>query len=985
MINCSLQKLRQVLSGVVLLFVAVTAKGVDLELFEFSDSNGTELSGALNSVTSHMWTTSETQGVSDMLPSNVQSGSYRVIKDFDGLAENWLQIDDVTTGKVYLVARMSNWAFRQGLPEDPSEEIRFGFLNDDTGTSGNTVTAEMQIRRNDDGAMEMFGRALGPGASLISDTAPLATDQTVPFTAVLEADFDTDTYKVFYKDGSNPSQVLGQGAMASTRAANSVRFAANNNFGSTNFFPTVIDEQFNIDRIAVSDTNPLTDLVEVVIDRDDATITLLNNTGVALSNLESIEIASANGSLNVSGWKSVAGNYDNSGTGNGLVDSDGTWSVVTSTPSLLEEVSDGGNGGALGVGAVVPLSLGINENGAWLQSPFEDVTVTLNFSGGVARTANVAFEGNGGSRFPLGDFDFNGEITVNDWTILLANGEADLGGLSRVQAYQLGDLSGDNANNIIDVGLFKEAFDFNNGAGAFAAMISQIPEPNTKVLLLLGIVTAVLGWRYQRPLRSIAAVLVICFLSACLAPSAEAVILEDFPFSDVSGATLGEVDNVANPGNSWTEETSVMTESAVANPPGVFRVQKANDDFGRNYLDIENITSGQAWLVAEMAGWNYSSIVGSPDFDSGQLEEIRFNFLDNDGADIGGSTVTAAARIERTGAGGLQIRGLALGTGTSIAATPLSLNQTDPFTVVLELDKDEDTYQIFIKDGNSPFTSIGSGNVDPGREGNSLRLGFNNNFSGTGEFFDLDRLYLTDESPIVDAVDPLTLKVNLTSGQTWIANDSTIAYEIDSYRITDDNPVGALSTTGWSSLSDRSVDAVDGPDGDLIVGNGIGETWDEAGGSNPKALSESFLFGSSMIMPTEQLSLGQAVTPGSSPDLGFEFRRADTGAIIPGLIEFVTGGGVLGDFNGDNVVDLADYTVWRDNLGAADDSIISDNGDQVSGVTQADYVVWKQNFGSPGSAAGSVAASATVPEPRALLLGGLAMFLFCGRAWRSSL
>ncbi len=427
-----------------------------------------------------------------------------------------------------------------------------------------------------------------------------------------------------------------------------------------------------------------------------------------------------------------------------------------------------------------------------------------------------------------------------------------------------------------------------------------------------------------------------------------------------------------------------MTESAVANPPGVFRVQKANDDFGRNYLDIDNIASGQAWLVAEMAGWNFSSIVGSPDFDSGQVEEIRFNFLNNDGADIGGSTVTAAARIERTGGGGLQIRGLALGTGTSIAATPLSLNQTDPFTVVLELDKDEDTYQVFIKDGDAPFTSIGSGNVDPGRDGNSLRLGFNNNFSGTGEFFDLDRIYLTNESPIVDAVEPLTLKVNLTSGQTWIANDSTIAYEIDSYRITDDNPVGALSTTGWSSLSDRSVDAIDGPDGDLIVGNGIGEIWDEAGGSNPKALSESFLFGSSTIMPTEQLSLGLAVTPGSSPDLGFEFRRADTGAIIPGLIEFVTGGGVPGDFNDDSVVDLADYTVWRDNLGAADDSAISGNGDGTPGVTQADYLVWKQSFGSPGSAAaGSLAASATVPEPSALLLAGLAVLVCRGLGRRA--
>ncbi len=51
-----------------------------------------------------------------------------------------------------------------------------------------------------------------------------------------------------------------------------------------------------------------------------------------------------------------------------------------------------------------------------------------------------------------------------------------------------------------------------------------------------------------------------------------------------------------------------------------------------------------------------------------------------------------------------------------------------------------------------------------------------------------------------------------------------------------------------------------------------------------------------------------------------------------------------GDFNGDNQVNLADYTLWRDNLGNPSDEVIGNQGDEVDGVTVADYEVWKANF-----------------------------------------
>jgi hypothetical protein len=79
--------------------------------------------------------------------------------------------------------------------------------------------------------------------------------------------------------------------------------------------------------------------------------------------------------------------------------------------------------------------------------------------------------------------------------------------------------------------------------------------------------------------------------------------------------------------------------------------------------------------------------------------------------------------------------------------------------------------------------------------------------------------------------------------------------------------------------------------------------------------------------------------------------------------------GVFGDYNDNGTVDAADYTRYRDNLGA---NILLPNDSTPGSVTAADYTVWKTNFGLSG--AGSAAASAAVPEPLGLvMLGTLAV------------
>jgi cytochrome c peroxidase len=70
------------------------------------------------------------------------------------------------------------------------------------------------------------------------------------------------------------------------------------------------------------------------------------------------------------------------------------------------------------------------------------------------------------------------------------------------------------------------------------------------------------------------------------------------------------------------------------------------------------------------------------------------------------------------------------------------------------------------------------------------------------------------------------------------------------------------------------------------------------------------------------------------------------------------GGGLPGDYNGDGVVDAADYTVWRDTLGQTGVGLPAD-GNNDGAITVADFQIWRTSFGVTSG----VATSTIVPEP----------------------
>lgn len=87
---------------------------------------------------------------------------------------------------------------------------------------------------------------------------------------------------------------------------------------------------------------------------------------------------------------------------------------------------------------------------------------------------------------------------------------------------------------------------------------------------------------------------------------------------------------------------------------------------------------------------------------------------------------------------------------------------------------------------------------------------------------------------------------------------------------------------------------------------------------------------------------------------------------------------VPGDYNVDNVVNAADYTVWRNRLGQ-NFTLPGEVANTTPGtVTIEDYNEWKARFGNMGSGSGSVGLNASgVPEPATWLLLSLAAATMC--------
>lgn len=198
----------------------------------------------------------------------------------------------------------------------------------------------------------------------------------------------------------------------------------------------------------------------------------------------------------------------------------------------------------------------------------------------------------------------------------------------------------------------------------------------------------------------------------------------------------------------------------------------------------------------------------------------------------------------------------------------------------------------------------------------------------------------------------LFLEVNTTNGQVRLKNQTGDPVYIDYYEVT--SAGGSLHATNWNSLQEQNLSG-------FPAGNGTGNGWEEFGGKSSNVIGESYLTGSSAVAHNATVGLGAAFRTGFPQDLVFRY-----GALLG------PAAALEGDYNGDNVVNAADYVLWRKNPAAF-------------GGTPAGYNTWRANFGRTGGPSGSstlitgfvryvtsgAGSGTAVPEPGAVLLVGI--------------
>ncbi len=184
---------------------------------------------------------------------------------------------------------------------------------------------------------------------------------------------------------------------------------------------------------------------------------------------------------------------------------------------------------------------------------------------------------------------------------------------------------------------------------------------------------------------------------------------------------------------------------------------------------------------------------------------------------------------------------------------------------------------------------------------------------------------------------------------------------------------GTHITASAHSLT-RSEDAITGTNNSVVMKI---EYYSQAGAEYD---SEFFLGESQITLAdgnsnVDEWSYGEITD--QSPTNAVEARVAfvfiqpatnDLGSVfVDSVMLFET---LAGDYNDDGVVDAADYTVWRDNLGAVEGSLPNDiDGGSIG---NAQYSTWQANYGLSTNTV-STASSTAVPEPPTLLVFGIAI------------
>jgi len=699
-----------------------------------------------------------------------------------------------------------------------------------------------------------------------------------------------------------------------------------------------------ISGLLITDTVFNDPVMKVVVNRDSGNISLVNNTTSTVE-IAGMGILSADGSLDATNWTSISGNYDDgNGGANNVSPSGEVWELFASSSTELSE-------GTLGTGTLTPgqsVDLG---DGAWRKHFNESDDLTFEFllaDSNETVSGLVEFTGvTQTSPFEQGDYDFDGDIDADDWAIQRDNYQGDFSASSAYEAYTSGDFDADGDNDVTDLKSFKAAFLAQPGASLADLTGSNVPEPS--MVFLLATAAALVGCRRYSRTAIKSATMPVALLAVCLL---------------ASQATNADSIGISFAGDNAGGTTIQITPAQTAGVPTVaqtnWNAANGADDGGAALALVDDsgaaTTASVTWSSANT--WGGSA---APTDDAAMVN----GWLD-DGGDGALATITGIpyssydVYVYGSSDTGNAGRGWNADiNGTNFASAPGVWE--DPVSDASYFDN---TNYIDGSTGvNNPTYFLAAGQV-----GDLTVAGLRQTIDGIDSRGGISGIQIVESTGLPPV---LTLQIDTVTGAGTIRNLTGSPVDIDFYEITSD-PSDSLSLAGWNSIEDNGQNG-------LPQGDGSGNGWEELGdlgGLGDDRLGEFYLQGSSVLAADDSIALGNIfnTATGVQDDVSFSYNNVAT-STLQGIVEFVTGVGVDGDYNNNGIVDAADYAVWREALGVAT-SLPNEGGISPGVVDTADYNFWKSRFGAT-SGAGNLASPA-VPEPSAMVLmfamfGGLAL------------
>lgn len=531
-------------------------------------------------------------------------------------------------------------------------------------------------------------------------------------------------------------------------------------------------------------------------------------------------------------------------------------------------------------------------------SSYEDLIFQLLDENGAAIADGVEYVGD---EIVAGDYTGDGVVDFNDWQVFRQGYGSDYLDATAAQAYLGGDLDGDFDSDQYDFQMLVTS------AGGMAALFgTAVPEPSSVALVA---VAAALGMVQMRRRAAAALATAAVLIVGVLATTDNAAAQE---FSVVGGLP------------------SITIPEGQANDQETQGPEKLFDD---TYLDEGNNINTELFLL------DYNDLTADLDQYAGDGVGPMTLFMDY------GSSVSANwfAYAQRSGADP---------TADRVGKFEFWFSNSD-FGGVLP--------------GTSPDASFSLGATDD-RLLNSKLYPFTLSGTHAGRYVAV-RLTASEVSTsrptnnigghefrLLSGPGDVVLKIDRASGEMTLSNNEAGATGIEMRNIT-------ISSAGGGLLPGE-FDGIGGDTASFPLGNGTGNGWEIGGGSSESRLVEGYWSdGSTLAAGTTGLSLGAGYNALlRSEDVVLQWMNSD-GDVYDARVMYtgVAPQLLFGDYNDDGMVDIADYTVWRNHLGSA----TALPNDPTEGVDGDDYTRWRDNFGAVGTPS---AAMLAVPEPTSLVL-----------------